>query len=205
MTVADALVLASVACVALALVATAVVGSMLRRALRRWARHAERRVVDAALAWAAYVLFGRWRRARGRRVPVRPPLEGDDFYRACPLSAWEGGLWACRWCNGLLPRGKPRFCGPQCRHPAEENHVWGPAKDATLRRGHYLCRACGQGAGPDHSLEVNHITPILGRHRIPGCHHHATGLEVLGESCHRVETNGQRARGEFGRARRWAS
>lgn len=50
----------------------------------------------------------------------------------------------------------------------------------------------------DFTLEVNHITPILGRHGEFGCLHHRDGLETLCGRCHKDETRQQRARGEFG-------
>jgi 5-methylcytosine-specific restriction endonuclease McrA len=37
-------------------------------------------------------------------------------------------------------------------------------------------------------LEVNHRTPILGRHAEFGCHHHVDGLETLCHRCHVAET-----------------
>lgn len=37
-------------------------------------------------------------------------------------------------------------------------------------------------------LEVNHKTPILGRHGEFGCHHHLDGLETLCHRCHVAET-----------------
>ncbi len=37
-------------------------------------------------------------------------------------------------------------------------------------------------------LEVNHLTPILGRHAEFGCHHHLDGLETLCHRCHVAET-----------------
>lgn len=36
----------------------------------------------------------------------------------------------------------------------------------------------------DIALEVNHRTPILGRHGEFGCHHHVDGLETLCHRCH---------------------
>lgn len=39
-----------------------------------------------------------------------------------------------------------------------------------------------------HLLEVNHRTPILGRHHEFGCHHHVDGLETLCHACHVRET-----------------
>lgn len=47
------------------------------------------------------------------------------------------------------------------------------------------------------SLEVNHKTPILGRHDEGGCHHHVEDLETLCHRCHLIETARQRAAGEL--------
>lgn len=47
----------------------------------------------------------------------------------------------------------------------------------------------------DTQLEVNHITPILGRHKINGCHHHLDGTETLCRRCHLQTTALQRRLG----------
>jgi len=41
---------------------------------------------------------------------------------------------------------------------------------------------------PRWQLEVNHRTPVLGRHGTFGCHHHLDGLETLCHPCHLRET-----------------
>ena len=175
------------------------VARVVREVSRWWRRSLTRRLVR----W----LFGR---AGGgqRRAPRPPVLTGDDIYLACPLSAWQGGPWACRWCNGLLPQRATRWCRPQCRTAARENHVFsgpGGACEAALRRDGYRCVRCGSAGSHEHALQVNHRIPIRGRHKVAGCHHHLepgpdgrSGLETLCSgpgSCHQDETNRQRARG----------
>lgn len=169
-----------------------------RRALRRGVRQWQRHPIRSTLAVVAVV-------ARLRRKPAPlpsrlPALEGDDIYRSCPLSLWEGGPWACRWCNRLLPARSTRWCSPQCRVTARANHEFGPARDAALQRDGYRCirLGCGAMATFERALEVNHKTLIHGRHNEPGCHHHLDGLESLCGRHHDEVTAGQRAR-------RWAS
>lgn len=181
---AVAVVVAGAGAVYLAVV-VAVVVRRWRRKVRRWQRHVNR--VRRTL-----------RGPRARPERSRPDRPTGDRYR-CPASNWAGGPWACRWCNGLLPRGKQTWCGPACRHTWEENHVWAEARAACLRRDGYRCTACGTTDDP----QVNHIVPVLGRHSETGCHHHLAGLHVLcgpaGNGCHQAETNRQRAAGLFDR------
>jgi hypothetical protein len=184
----------------LGLIPVALVWWFIARTVRRWGRRFERHPIRTTLA-----LLAIFRRPRPRPLPVRSiARSGDEMWGACPLSTWRGDPRACRWCNGPL-EGKPRFCGPTCRHTAEANHYFDKATPAALQRDGFRCQACGLGDGPDHGLEVNHRTPIRGRHHVPGCHHHLEpgpdgrgGLETLGHSCHLRVTAGQRARG-------WAS
>jgi hypothetical protein len=177
----------------------AVAAARTRRAVRRVNRRWRRRLV-------VFIVAYRWIRRRQRAHAPRPVvLAGDDVYRACTLSNWEGGPWACRWCNGLLPRDRTRFCSARCTDQALDNHVFDRARSARRRLDGYACVRCGS---TEH-LEVNHKTPILGRHAEVGCIHHLAGLETLcgggGRSCHQAETNGQRRAGAFGTRRRWAS
>jgi hypothetical protein len=167
---------------------------------RKWRKRFRRHPIQTTIALVALL-----RRFTARPAPRPVVLEGDAMWLACPVSHWQGDPSACRWCNGLLPEDKPRFCGPTCRHTAEANHYFDKATPFVLQRDGFTCQHCGNGEGPGHGLEVNHRTPIRGRHKVPGCHHHTApsadgrgGLETLGKSCHQVVTNGQRARG-------WAS
>jgi hypothetical protein len=182
--------------VALGFLVLRVAGRSLRRAMHRWAHHIERRAIDAALAGLAYVVLGKWLHREQSR-PRPPVLQGDDIYRACVLSAWQGGPWACRWCNGLIPRNRYNFCGPRCADEANENHVFDRARSARRRMDGYRCTQCGSA---EH-LEVDHIDAALGRHREPGCIHHLANLRTLcgggGRSCHQQRTNGQRRAGVF--------
>jgi len=49
------------------------------------------------------------------------------------------------------------------------------------------------------SLEVNHRTPVLGKHAEAGCHHHLDGLETLCHRHHLEATRAQRAAGLLAR------
>lgn len=166
-----------------------------RRASRRIVHHLERRAVDAVLA---VVLF-RWLRRPERSVPRPPVLEGDDIYRACPLSLWASRSGCdpacCRWCGDPLPTGKPRWCTARCRRIAESNHVWPKARDAALARDGDACTR--PGCAVEKELQVHHVTAVLGAHDVDGCHHHLAGLVTLCPPHHQHETNEQRRRGVF--------
>jgi hypothetical protein len=191
---------ALVALVVTAFVAYVVVGAgwrYLRRASRRAVHHLERRAIDALLA---VVLF-RWLRNRQPTPRPRPAvLTGDDIYRACPLSTWQGDPMACRWCNRLLPARATRWCAAQCRITATTNHDYRLAHDAALARDGFRCTrpGCGATATLDRAIETNHIELARGRHDQPGCIHHLENLESLCGRHHDEVTAGQRARG-------WAS
>lgn len=167
----------------------------LRRASRRAVHHLERRAIDAILG----VLLFRWLRNWQPAARPRPlVLTGDDIYRACPLSRWQGDPKACRWCNRLLPQRARRWCTAQCRIVAETNHVYSEARDAALQRDGHRCTRCGAGPTFDRAVETNHIELARGRHDQPGCIHHLDNLESLCGYHHDEVTAGQRARG-------WAS
>jgi hypothetical protein len=170
-----------------------------RRAVRRRLRRAVRvGVTGLVAAWA-------WRQVRAawRSRPARRPaaVEGDDMFRHCPLSLWARtgcDPACCRWCGARLAPDAPRFCGPQCADPALDNHDFNRARRVRRWMDGYRCVRCGS----QRALQVNHMTPVLGRHNVPGCHHHLAGLETLCSgkgSCHQAETNRQRRSGAFGR------
>lgn len=206
MTFADYLfLLALVVAVVAFLVARALL-RFLFRAARRMERQAERRLVDAVfVALGLHWLAGRGQRSRrAHPTPPRPAtLEGDEIYRACPLSGWKGDPAACRWCNRVLPARSARFCRPECARAARENHQFdgaGGARETALARDGYRCRwaGCGAAATHEHALEVHHVVACHGRHGVPGCWHHLAGLVTLCHTHHLVETDRQRAAGEFG-------
>lgn len=206
MTLVDVLVLLFVGAVVVTCLAVGALVRFAAGAATRMERHAERRFVDAVfIALGLSWLTGRrgHRGPRARPTPPRPPvLEGDEIYRACPLSRFQGDPKACRWCNGLLPARAGRWCRPQCARAARENHEFGGAggaREAALARDGYACRwsGCGVGASHEHALEVHHIVAIHGRHAETGCHHHLAGLVTLCHPHHLVDTERQRAAGEF--------
>jgi len=199
--VSDEVITGALVALAVCVMVGAALARLVRRALRREMHRWERRLTRRVVAALAFVVFGRWLHGRGQRRPVRPPaLEGDDIYRACPLSAWTGDPAACRWCNGLLPERATRWCTARCRIRAEQNHVYRLARDAALERDGHRCtrRRCGAGSNLDRAVETNHIVLARGRHDQPGCIHHLDNLESLCGYHHDEVTAGQRARG-------WAS
>lgn len=195
-----------------AAVVAAVLAHGARKALRRLARRSMRRWERRALRWLGRALVGLvlarwvtrpagagWRAYRQRRIQRRVPMAGDDIYRACPLTPWDGDPTRCRWCNQPLGAEPGPFCGPACGDLARANHVFASAKVAARQRDRYRCVRCGG----TRRLQVNHKVPVLGRHGEPGCHHHLAGLETLCAgrgSCHQGETNRQRRAGLCRRA-----
>lgn len=169
---------------------------MARVARRQFAR----RAVDALFITLGF----KWLQGQSRSHPAPPPrptvLQGDQIYRACPLSRWQGDPKACRWCNRMLPQRATRWCTAQCRITAETNHIYSEARDAALQRDGHRCTrpGCGAGATFDRAVETNHIELARGRHNQPGCIHHLSNLESLCGRHHDEVTAAQRARG-------WAS
>lgn len=66
----------------------------------------------------------------------------DRFVLACELSRWEGHAGRCRWCNGELTGRQQRWCGQACVTGYGENHWWGDARKAAVRRDK-RCLRCG--------------------------------------------------------------
>jgi hypothetical protein len=165
---------------------------------RRVARRASARLIDRAVDALLFVLLFRW---IGPRVTVeriqRPPvLEGDDLFRACTLSRWQGHPARCRMCDGPLPERRERLCSSACDRKYRRNHVFsgpGGAREAALERDHDTCAipGCGVQSTPERALEVHHaVTPALGRHGQIGCWHHLDGLRTLCGTHHDAETYG---------------
>lgn len=126
----------------------------------------------------------------------------------CPLVDTTPGR--CGWCSKTLRGKQKQWCSRHCNRMFVANHRWTQAKAvAKLEAAFFLCANAwwepedGQGHGDDDCLiftqkpEVNHIEPILGAHGTWGCHHHATGLEVLCRPCHLKVTAQQRKEGRF--------
>lgn len=123
----------------------------------------------------------------------------------------------CGWCGRTLTGRQKKWCSRKCSREYRANHRWTDAKAAVKKEATwFLCANAeferGEGGqwgyttkarGPRGCLgftqkpEVNHITPIKGKHGTWGCHHHLEGLEVLCRPCHLAETKRQRENGEF--------
>lgn len=118
-----------------------------------------------------------------------------DFLR-CKVMIWDGDVNHCRACNRILTGKQKRWCSKACYAVPGENHSWGDARRAALRRDLFMCQNCGI-SGRNVKLEVNHIVPILGKHNENGCHHHQQNLETLCRPCHLEVTKQQREQGLF--------
>lgn len=114
---------------------------------------------------------------------------------ACTLVEWNGEPGRCNWCGGPLRGRRRRWCSDEHSRAYAVNHFWTDARHAALRRDEYTCQV--PGCGSRSRLEVNHRTPVLGRHAEAGCHHHLDGLETLCHDHHVDETCRQ-----FGKTRR---
>lgn len=138
------------------------------------------------------------------------------------LSTKEAGT--CGACGAPLVGRNHWFCPSpyrtrdhtSCRDRYMENHRWGEARSAAIRRDKSVCRRCGGPAEasrikpypwePDTwPPEVNHIVPRNGQGYGIGCHNHQDNLATLCHACHLVVTAEQRGfvpGGEVNRRRR---
>jgi len=98
------------------------------------------------------------------------------------------------------------WCGNECEKRILDNHVWGVARYAVLRRDDYRCIICGQDDRNEVAreyrrrhgksiLEVNHIQPVNGRRQSVSCANHMDNLETLCHPCHVAVTKQQRDMG----------
>lgn len=112
-----------------------------------------------------------------------PICQGDDWN---PAERPGGGT--CGACGAALVTTR-WFCRAPagCRTLYMENHLWGDARSAAMRRDEMKCRKC-----PAWADEVNHIAPRRGRGYRRGCHHHLDNLESLCHRCHVIVTAEQR-------------
>lgn len=122
----------------------------------------------------------------------------------------------CGWCGKKLRGRQKKWCSRTCDRAYVANHRWTQAKAAVKKdAAYYFCananpfgmlfksgdRVRGEWHGPEGCLvftqapEVNHKSPIKGKHGTFGCHHHQDGLEVLCRPCHLAETARQREEG----------
>lgn len=136
----------------------------------------------------------------------------DRDYKVCKESVWTGLKDCCRWCGGVLPVGRRRWCSDSCGVVAGGNHWFSSARGFVLLRDEFVCQLCGfEGGVPKvryrrgspvvvgSGLEVDHIVPCLGSHDKGGCQHHFSNLRSLCPSCHKRVTKQQRQMGLFDR------
>ncbi|HEY0383215.1 MAG TPA: HNH endonuclease [Candidatus Elarobacter sp.] len=120
---------------------------------------------------------------------------------------------ACAWCGSALPAGRRSWCSDRCGDAFWANHWWSVARQSAKRRDRYRCRRCGVRAPKrpvptayatrarylaamrawrkekrTARMEVNHIVPCRGRHKVLDCAHHLDNLETLCPDCHKEHT-----------------
>jgi hypothetical protein len=152
-------------------------------------------------------------------------VKRDALLAVCSLAPplAEG---ACAWCAAPLPPRRRTWCSDRCGDAFWANHWWSVARRTAKRRDKYRCRRCGanapkrpvkarfatheaylaairawRAAKRTDRLEVNHIVPAQGRHRMLDCAHHLENLETLCAACHKQHTAALRAH-RVGAARR---
>jgi predicted amidophosphoribosyltransferase len=86
----------------------------------------------------------------------------------CSLLLYDGQEGVCHRCGRPLSGRKTRWCSKDCEDRYWEAHYWPLARKAALRRAHHRCERCGSAEG----VEVNHISPVLGRGYNKSCLHH---------------------------------
>jgi 5-methylcytosine-specific restriction endonuclease McrA len=140
----------------------------------------------------------------------------------CPLIPKllnEKGRCDLASCGKPLPKQRRRWCSDDCAdahfHAIYDNHDFGAARAAALKRDGGRCVKCKSNGRPSkelreaakstgymtldqlyarHRLEVNHIRPLVEqgvKHGEMGCHHHLDNLETLCHGCHAKVTAAQ--------------
>ena len=121
-------------------------------------------------------------------------LRAGDL-RDCPLAYGDNDEHKCAWCGKPLVGRQRRWCCYEHGSEWARQHCWTNARDAAKKRAESNCTRCGahdavgdDGRWRSARLEVNHVSPVLGKHSQNGCHHHLDGLETLCHDCHVKET-----------------
>jgi HNH endonuclease len=152
------------------------------------------------------------------RAPAAPLTKRDALLAGCSLAKPRAD-GACGWCGAALPPLRRSWCSDRCGDAFWQNHWWSVARQSAKRRDRYRCRRCGTRAPkrPAQSayetrpkylaamrawraekrtarMEVNHIVPCRGRHKVLDCAHHLDNLETLCPSCHKEHTAALRPR-----------
>jgi hypothetical protein len=118
-------------------------------------------------------------------VDARPRYQ--ILYDSCEGAFGSNPDHRCVGCGTPLRGRQTKWCGTDCESDFWSNHQYSAARERALKRDRRRCRKCGCGPRPS-GLEVNHLTPIMGRHNQTGCHHHVDLLETLCHDCHLKET-----------------
>src|ERR1017187_652099 len=117
--------------------------------------------------------------------------------RSCTLCFGPNRDRLCEWDGKPLPERCTRWCSTKCGDTYWANHGWTDARRAARARDKYACVRCGLRRAEGAKLEVDHITPVMGKHSLNGCWHHLDGLRTLCHECHLDETNRQFKRGKY--------
>ncbi|MEM1185239.1 MAG: HNH endonuclease [Planctomycetota bacterium] len=60
-----------------------------------------------------------------------------------PLGRGPNGRRLCRWCWAEVPKGKLRWCSPECVSEYLMENNWGVVRAAVYKRDRGVCSACG--------------------------------------------------------------
>ncbi len=146
---------------------------------------------------------------QGEDWKPRPSTEVPGTCGACGTALTKRNHWFCKGPPGdtLIPT----WASESCRARYFNNHHWGYAREAAIRRDGGKCRHCGEDAETwgtqevrsyitgeltqyrtRRPAEVNHIDPRNGAGYGNGCHNHQDNLETLCHDCHLDTTKNQR-------------
>jgi 5-methylcytosine-specific restriction endonuclease McrA len=142
------------------------------------------------------------------------PMRYDAECPLIPTLLGTAGRCDLASCGKPLLGRRRRWCSDACAtirfRAIYQNHEWGQAREAALKRDGYRCRHCSWAPNRGRrtrflELEVNHIRPLAEvgvKHAMAGCHHHLDNLETLCHDCHAKVTAAQaRARADRRRNR----
>ena len=121
------------------------------------------------------------------------PSQSENIRAMCNETEWFGQAGVCQVCCALLSGRQTVFCSQKCERWWRNNHVWRWARRAARRKHRYVCTVPGcEKNRAEHTLEVNHIVPLVGAGYGVSCLHHQTNLELLCTEHHQAVTNRQR-------------
>jgi 5-methylcytosine-specific restriction endonuclease McrA len=76
---------------------------------------------------------------------LRPACGRGAWFATCPLIQWQGDKvpQTCHYCGGPLKGRQQKWCSEACTWAVLDNHHWGYARPAALKRDNHTCRDCG--------------------------------------------------------------